>query len=195
MAANPLVGVARARGGRVRPRLVSDINVTPFVDVMLVLLIIFMVTAPLLTSSVDVDLPRTQAAQSRGTDEPLVVSVNAQGQVFLADSELTQEVLIQRLRAVRENRPDAKIYLRGDRALAYGRIMEVMGSLAASGIQGVALVALMPDNRAGAQSPPAGQPGQPAPSAPPDQAADPGQPIAPPAVRPAPATPGQQNRR
>jgi biopolymer transport protein TolR len=188
MAASPLVGSVRSRGGRGRPRLMSEINVTPFVDVMLVLLIIFMVTAPLLTSSVDVDLPRTQAAQSRGADEPLVVSVNAQGQVFLADAEITQAVLIERLRAVREGRPDARIYLRGDRMLAYGRIMEVMGALAASGIQGVALVALAPDS-ASVTPPQAAQPGQPAQAAPADQA----QPVPPPALRPAPG--GPQNRR
>ena len=95
--AGPLIGASRLRSSRRTPRLVSDINVTPFVDVMLVLLVIFMGTAPLLTAGVDVDLPKTQAAQATGQDEPLVVSMNAQKKLFLQETELDRDSLIARL--------------------------------------------------------------------------------------------------
>jgi biopolymer transport protein TolR len=146
--AGSLIGSARPRSHRRTPRLVSEINVTPFVDVMLVLLVIFMVTAPLLTASVDVDLPRTQAAQATGQDEPLVVSVNAQGKIYLQDTELEQDALIARLQAVTANKPDQRIFVRGDKALAYGRVMEVMGALSAAGFAKVALVAEIPGGTA-----------------------------------------------
>jgi biopolymer transport protein TolR len=142
--AGPLIGSARPRSNRRAPRLVSDINVTPFVDVMLVLLVIFMVTAPLLTAGVDVDLPQTQAAQTTGQDEPLVVSVNAQGKIYLQETELETEALVARLRAITANKPEQRIFVRGDRTLAYGRVMEVMGSLSAAGFSKVALVAEIP---------------------------------------------------
>ena len=96
--AGQLIGASRARSHRRSARLVSEINVTPFVDVMLVLLVIFMVTAPLLTAGVDVDLPKTQAAQATGQDEPLVVSVNAQKKIYLQETELERDALIARLR-------------------------------------------------------------------------------------------------
>ena len=126
-------------GGRTRhfawrsARHISEINVTPFVDVMLVLLVIFMITAPLLTASVDVDLPRTQAAQARGQDEPLVVSVNAAGKVYLQETELDLDALVVRLRAITQNKADQRIFVRGDRSLAYGRVMEVMGTITVAG--------------------------------------------------------------
>jgi biopolymer transport protein TolR len=138
MGANPFVGASRARARHAQP--VAEINVTPMVDVMLVLLVIFMVTAPLLTSTVDVDLPSTQAGQSRGTDEPVTVTVNAQGQVFIQDSQIEPADLITRLRALGENRRDMRIYVRGDRMLAYGKVMEVMGIITAAGYERVALV-------------------------------------------------------
>lgn len=151
--AGSLIGSARPRSHRRTPRLVSEINVTPFVDVMLVLLVIFMVTAPLLTASVDVDLPRSQAAQATGQDEPLVVSVNAQGKIYLQDTELEQDALIARLQAVTANKPDQRIFVRGDKALAYGRVMEVMGALSAAGFAKVALVAEIPGGTAPRQQP------------------------------------------
>jgi len=138
------MGGTRSRTSRRTPRLVSDINVTPFVDVMLVLLVIFMITAPLLTAAVEVDLPQTQAAQARGQDEPLVVSVNAQGKLFLQETELDRDALIARLRAITARKPEQRIFVRGDRALAYGKVMEVMGSLSAAGFTRVALVAEIP---------------------------------------------------
>ena len=142
--AGPLIASGRPRASRRTPRLNSEINVTPFVDVMLVLLVIFMVTAPLLTASVDVDLPKTQAAQATGQDEPLVVSVNAQGKTYLQDTELDQDALVARLKAITANKPDQRIFVRGDKSLAYGRVMEVMGALSAAGFAKVALVAEMP---------------------------------------------------
>ncbi|MGQ0665389.1 MAG: protein TolR [Pseudomonadota bacterium] len=122
----------------------SDINVTPMVDVMLVLLVIFMVTAPLLSAGVELDLPRTQAAQATGQDEPLVVSVNAAGKVFLQETEIEPEALAPRLRAIAANKPDQRIFVRGDKSLAYGRVMEVMGLISAAGFTKVALVAEIP---------------------------------------------------
>ncbi len=135
-------------------RLVAEINVTPFVDVMLVLLVIFMITAPLLTSTVQVDLPQTQAARASGQDEPLVVSVNSGGKVFLMDSELELDGLIARLRAITNNNNEARIFVRGDKAINYGRVLEVMGAISAAGYTKVALVAEVPTGaRAGQPAP------------------------------------------
>ncbi len=142
--AGPLMGATRSRSSRRTRRLVSDINVTPFVDVMLVLLVIFMVTAPLLTAGVEVDLPKTQAAQTTGQDEPLIVSVNAQGKIFLQETEMEQDVLIARLKAITANKPEQRIFVRGDRSLSYGKVMEVMGALSEAGFAKVALVAEIP---------------------------------------------------
>jgi biopolymer transport protein TolR len=138
MGANPFVGASRQRYRHAQP--VAEINVTPMVDVMLVLLVIFMVTAPLLTSTVDVDLPSTQAGQSRAADDPVTVTVNGQSQIFIGDTQIEPNELVTRLRAIGENRRDLRIYVRGDRQLAYGRIMEVMGIITAAGYERVALV-------------------------------------------------------
>ena len=147
--AGPLIGASRLRSARRSPRLVSEINVTPFVDVMLVLLVIFMVTAPLLTAGVDVDLPKTQAAQATGQDEPLVVSMNAQKKLFLQETELDRDALIARLKAVTANKPEQRIFVRGDKGLPYGDIMEVMGALSAAGFNKVSLVAEIPGSSTG----------------------------------------------
>lgn len=132
---------AGSRTGRFKRAPMSEINVTPMVDVMLVLLVIFMVTAPLLTVGVPIDLPKTNAAPITGQDEPLVVSVNAQGNVYLQDTEIPLENLVARLAAVTENKPDTRIFVRGDRSINYGRIMEVMSSINEAGFRRVALVA------------------------------------------------------
>jgi biopolymer transport protein TolR len=139
-----------SRGGRRRSLGggFSDINVTPLVDVMLVLLIVFMVTAPLLTVGVPVDLPKTKAAKMNDQVEPLVVTVDASGKSYLQEMELEGEALIARLMAVTGNNPDAKIYVRGDQKIAYGRIMEVMGNVAAAGFTKVSLLAEMPTSPA-----------------------------------------------
>ncbi len=118
----------------------SEINVTPMVDVMLVLLVIFMVTAPLLTVGVTVDLPKTKAAAIAGEDEPLAVSVDAEGRIFLQDTPLELEALVPRLLAITGNNPDIRIFVRGDKAIHYGRVMEVMGTVNAAGFRKVALI-------------------------------------------------------
>ena len=134
---------SNGRRGRYRPQ--AESNVTPFVDVMLVLLIVFMVTAPLLTVGVPVELPKTEAAQLVDRDEPLIVSVDAEGKIFLQETERTLESLIATLQAVRSERPDAVVYVRGDRQIAYGQVMSVMGALVAAGVTELSLVAETPD--------------------------------------------------
>ncbi len=131
-------GVQRAR--RRAHSTMSDINVTPMVDVMLVLLIIFMVTAPLLTVGVNVDLPKTKASVIQGKDEPLTVSLDAEGRIFLQETELELDTLAPRLVAITESNPDARIFVRGDKGIPYGRVMEVMGTINAAGFHKVALV-------------------------------------------------------
>jgi biopolymer transport protein TolR len=118
----------------------SDINVTPMVDVMLVLLVIFMVTAPLLTVGVQVDLPKTKAASIPGQDEPLAISVDSEGRIFLQDTELELDALAPRLIAITGNNAEARIFVRGDKTIHYGRVMEVMGTVNAAGFKKVALV-------------------------------------------------------
>ena len=122
----------------------SDINVTPMVDVMLVLLVIFMVTAPLLTMGVQVDLPKTKVAAITGQDEPLTITVDAEGRIYLQETELELEALVPRLAAITGNNSDVRIFVRGDKAINYGRIMEVMGTVNIAGFSKVALVAELP---------------------------------------------------
>ncbi len=126
----------------------SEINVTPFVDVMLVLLIVFMVTAPLLTVGVPVDLPKTNAKAISEPDEPLVVTVNAEGQIFLQDSRVELGNLAPRLKAITDNKPDTRIYVRGDRTIEYGRIMAVMVSVSVGGFTRLALFTDRPPRHA-----------------------------------------------
>ena len=135
-------GYGRARR-RYRP--LSEINVTPFVDVMLVLLIVFMVTAPLLTVGVPVDLPKTDAAQLTDQIELVVVSIDAEGRLYVMETPLEPEQLVPRLRAITGARDDNRVYVRGDKAIAYGRVMELMGMISAAGFFKVALVAEIPD--------------------------------------------------
>ena len=134
----------RRAGGRGRYRPISEINVTPFVDVMLVLLIVFMVTAPLLTVGVPVDLPKTQAKALSQPEEPLVISINDQGAVFIQEDPIEIDKLVPRLVAITDNKPDTRIYLRGDRAVDYGRIMEVMTRVNTAGFTRLALVSELP---------------------------------------------------
>ena len=118
----------------------SEINVTPMVDVMLVLLIVFMVTAPLLTVGVQVDLPKTKASVILGEDEPLAITIDAEGQLYLQETEIELEGLIPRLAAITSNNPDVRLFVRGDASINYGRVMEVMGMINAAGYKKVALV-------------------------------------------------------
>jgi biopolymer transport protein TolR len=141
MAANagtPVIGRRRRR----RKDVMSAINVTPMVDVMLVLLIIFMVSAPLLTVGVPIDLPQSQAKSLEQDKEPLTVSVDANGKVFLQNAEIDVNDLIAKLTAVAQARggTEARVYVRGDKTVGYGTMMKVMGQLSAAGFHKVALV-------------------------------------------------------
>ncbi len=134
-----------ARGGRRRAyQQMAEINVTPMVDVMLVLLIVFMVAAPLLTVGVPVDLPKSQAEALNEPKEPLVISINAQGQVYIQETPIDVSALVDKLQAITGNNPDAVIYVRGDKGINYGRVMEVMGLVASAGFTKVSLIAEMP---------------------------------------------------
>jgi biopolymer transport protein TolR len=130
------------RRGRRRSAPMAEINVTPMVDVMLVLLIIFMVSAPLLTVGVPLDLPQTQAKSLDQDKNPLTLSVNLKGQVFLNDTEIKLDDLVTKLKAITEARAglDERIFVRGDRKVDYGTVMKVMGRLSSAGFRRVALV-------------------------------------------------------
>ena len=119
---------------------ISEINVTPFVDVMLVLLIIFMVTAPLLTVGVQVDLPETSADTLPEETEPLTLTINAKGEIFIQETKVEYEKIIAKIMAVSNNRTDTRIYVRGDKTINYGRVLEIMGMLSGSGFTKVALI-------------------------------------------------------
>jgi biopolymer transport protein TolR len=138
-------GSAAASGGRQRRRrgIMAEINVTPMVDVMLVLLIIFMISAPLLTVGVPIDLPQSQAKSLDQDREPLTISLNGDGKVFLQNSEIGVDDLIDKLKAIGDARGsgfDERIYVRGDRKVDYGTVMRVMGRISGAGFHRVALV-------------------------------------------------------
>ena len=118
----------------------SEINVTPFVDVMLVLLIVFMVTAPLLTVGIKVDLPKVKATALTDIKDPIEITVKLDGEVYIGESKVEVENLIPRLNAITEQNKDARIYIRGDRVVAYGRIMEIMSIINSAGYIKVALI-------------------------------------------------------
>jgi biopolymer transport protein TolR len=134
-------GRRRGRGGR-RANVMAEINVTPMVDVMLVLLIIFMVSAPLLTVGVPLDLPQTQAKSLENDKEPLTLSVNLKGEVYLNDTAIAVDDLVTKLKAITDARNglDERIFVRGDKKVDYGTVMKVMGRLSAAGFRRVALV-------------------------------------------------------
>ena len=119
---------------------ISEINVTPLVDVMLVLLIIFMVTAPLLTVGVQVDLPETSADTLPEETEPLTLTINAKGEIFIQETKIEYEKIISKILAVSNNRTDTRIYVRGDKTINYGRVLEIMGMLSGAGFSKVALI-------------------------------------------------------
>ena len=118
----------------------SEINVTPFVDVMLVLLIVFMVTAPLLTVGIKVDLPKVEATALTDIKDPIEITVNLEGNIYIGESKVEVENLIPRLNAITEQNTEARIYVRGDRVVAYGRIMEIMAIINSAGYVKVALI-------------------------------------------------------
>lgn len=142
------MGMGLATGGsggsrrrrRARPKAMSEINVTPFVDVMLVLLIIFMVAAPLLVVGVPIDLPETSAAALESEEEPITVSVTVDGQIFLQESEVSLEQLVTTLEAIASEGVETRIFVRGDRGTDYGTIMQVMARISSAGYQRLGLV-------------------------------------------------------
>ena len=156
--AGSLIGGRAGRRARYRP--LAEINVTPLVDVMLVLLIIFMVTAPLMTSGVPVDLPKANAQPINNDSKPLTVSLNAEGKIFLQDQEVAADALVAKLQAIVQNNPDQRIFVRGDKDIPYGKIMQVMGTINEGGFTKVALLAEQTGGARPAAKPavPAGRP-------------------------------------
>ena len=133
-------GGSRSLGGRYKRPQISQINVTPMVDVMLVLLVVFMITAPLLTVGVQVDLPESSADSLPEEQEPLTLSINSKGEIFIQESKVEYEKIIAKVLAVSKNRTDTRIYVRGDKTINYGRVLEIMGLLSGSGFTKVALI-------------------------------------------------------
>lgn len=131
-------GGRRRRGQRYQP--MSEINVTPFVDVMLVLLIVFMVSAPLMTVGVPIDLPESDAKALDGSSEPLVISINGDGLIFIQDTEIRIEELVPTLTAVAEQGVEERVFVRADRTVEYGTVMRIMGRLNAAGYHRIGLV-------------------------------------------------------
>ncbi len=138
------VGSSRGRG-KYSP--MSEINVTPFVDVMLVLLVVFMVTAPLLAVGVPVDLPKTDAANLEEKEEPITISIDIEGKIFVQETEVSLDDLVPRLLAVSKSRAQTRIYVRGDKNIDYGRVLVTMGQITAAGFSRVALISELPPKR------------------------------------------------
>lgn len=140
------VGSGTEAGGRRRRRrssagpLMNEINMTPFIDVMLVLLIVFMVAAPLMTTGVPIDLPESRAKPLEGQTQPVTISVDVKGRIFIQDAELKPDELVPKLLAMIKNATDDRIYLRGDKAADYGAVIRVMGQLNAAGFKKIGLV-------------------------------------------------------
>lgn len=138
-------GHGSRRGGRrgsKKHQVMSEINVTPFVDVMLVLLIIFMVTAPLLTVGVPIDLPETSASQLNAETEPITISVQKDGEIFLQETEIPLDELVAKLKAIAQNGYEERIFVRGDKGATYGDVIEVMALISASGYKRLAMITL-----------------------------------------------------
>ena len=135
------------RRGRRKLRPMGEINVTPFVDVMLVLLIVFMVTAPLLTVGVPVDLPETKASQISDDQAPLLISIQSDGKIALQNGVIDADELIPRLEAVARAKPETRIFVRGDKNVSYGEVMGVMGLVQESGFSRVALITKLPEEK------------------------------------------------
>jgi biopolymer transport protein TolR len=129
-------------GGRSRAyRKMSEINVTPFVDVMLVLLVVFMITAPLLTAGVKVDLPRSEAkAVSDEDNKPMEITVTKDGGIYIGETAVKRDRLVDLLSAMTNNDPERRIFIRGDQSLSYGAVMDVLGALNSAGFRKVALI-------------------------------------------------------
>ncbi|MFA1688440.1 protein TolR [Candidatus Rickettsia barbariae] len=125
---------------------VSEINVTPLVDVMLVLLIIFMITSPMLVSGVNVDLPETNSSPMSGQDEPLVITINNKGKIFLLEIPIERMHLTDKLANITKEKKDARIFVRGDRNVSYGQVVEIVAEIHAAGFSRVALISNIKNN-------------------------------------------------
>ncbi|MFM9916095.1 MAG: ExbD/TolR family protein [Rhizobacter sp.] len=126
------------------PQPMSDINMTPLIDVMLVLLVIFMITAPLMSSSLKLDLPKTDAAQPSDTPAFISVSIDSEGRIFLADKEITAATLAQRMSETAHLNPQTEVQLRADQAVPYGRVAELIGIVQQGGLTRIGFVAVAP---------------------------------------------------
>ncbi|MDQ0457055.1 protein TolR [Rhizobium paknamense] len=135
----------RRRGGKRAP--VSEINVTPLVDVMLVLLIIFMVAAPMMTVGVPIDLPETRASAMNSDTQPITISVNPQGAIYLQEQPIALEEVVPKLQAIATTGYNERIYVRGDTAAAYGTVMKVMAQISAAGYKNIGLVTLQEQDK------------------------------------------------
>jgi len=135
-------GGRRGRGGRGKHGPVSEINVTPLVDVMLVLLIIFMVAAPMMTVGVPIDLPETQAKAMNSDTQPITVSVNPAGEIYLQETKIALEEVVPKLEAIATTGYDERIYVRGDTNAGYGTVMQVMARISSAGFKNIGLVTL-----------------------------------------------------
>lgn len=154
--AGGIIQSSRGKGRRSSSPM-SEINVTPFVDVMLVLLIIFMVTAPMMTVGVPVDLPKAQATAMNENVEPLTVSIAADGKIYLQETEVGLDGLIPKLQAITAAKPDTRIFVRGDQTVTYGQIMGVVGAINSAGFKKVALMTEMPSAHKDAPAPKKGR--------------------------------------
>ncbi|MGV1013969.1 MAG: ExbD/TolR family protein [Methyloceanibacter sp.] len=143
-------GIENREEGEYRP--ISEINITPMVDVMLVLLIIFMITAPLLVAGVPVELPNTSAARISQPQKPVIVSVAADGSLFIREEQVSRETLIGKLQALRAGEGDAVVYVRADRSNSYGHVMEILGLVGQSGYPRVSLLS-QPKSNGGIPAP------------------------------------------
>ncbi len=143
-------GGGRRRGRRAKAAPMSEINVTPMVDVMLVLLIIFMVAAPLLTVGVPIELPQSQGKQLESNKEPLTISVSANGDVFIGETKVSIDEVADKLKAIAKNGVDEQIFVRGDKGITYGTVMRVMGRISAGGFKKVSLVTEVEEGAAAA---------------------------------------------
>lgn len=133
-------GGGRRRRGRRRGAPIVDINMTPFIDVMLVLLIIFMVAAPMLTVGVPIELPRSAARPMQDETQPLTISVNTRGEIYLQETRVSLEEIVPKLQAIARNGVEERVFIRGDRAVNYGQMMQVMGLVSGAGFRRIGLV-------------------------------------------------------
>ncbi|MDA9171398.1 protein TolR [Alphaproteobacteria bacterium] len=134
------------RSSRKRNKSLSQINVTPFVDVMLVLLIVFMITAPLLTVGVSVDLPKTKASQLSAKGDPIVISIKRNGKLFIQERAIEDKQLLPRLVAIASGNKNLRIYVRGDKSVSYGIVLDTIAKIKQSGFKKVALVAKLKES-------------------------------------------------